>query len=665
LNPTAAASACAAEAFPTSGTIVYACDCQSGADANCKPGVDANDGMTPATAFKSYDKVIAQYGSIPAGGTVALCRGGSFTSTSSHSTVSNSKCTAASPCVLRDYVPSSWTPAVDHQPIIHTGANNNGLDLNNTSGHQEGFRVLNLDFEGDGATNSTGLFLYNDLSDVFLCNLTVNGTGAGILLDGGANPPAGCYSPGPPIVNTCPLQRRITIQGNTFTNIAAMGFFGYGVSIDLNYNYWEKVGSDNALDHVVYWGAEEINSATPLTQVLLQDEHFIGNIIVDPGSAGTCDGAVVVAHGAHTGMICQNNTISVPNNATTGNCYGIALASATANYPDFFQNLVVDSNTILGFGEIGATVSSCQNCTVSNNLIVGDNQNASSGSFCIVSGGGVVDQYDFGSSTTTIVNNTCYFANAGSGGRGITIRSEGSGYVVANNVVDFDTASGGKTFYCNDDQLGDQTLVGGTVSSTVSTYTGVTNGGFDLTVNGATVHVTGLNFGSAQNIWDVAAKLNQGVSGAASGAKATWMGGNFIINTKGGSSATTISLAAAPSGGGATDVSRTLGLSSSGGGAVKATYAYSDHSLCYAGGGSNALWDLTSGSSLSSWTSTTQLDAASQIAPPLFVNAATSGYDFHPAMGSPLVGAGSSMYAPKVDISGDNRANPPSIGAYE
>jgi hypothetical protein len=667
LNPTDAASACATEAFPTSGTIVYACDCETGADANCKAGNDSNDGSTPASALKSYGKVTSKYSSIPAGGTVALCRGGSFTSTASTSTVSNPNCTAASPCLLRDYVPTSWTPAVDHQPIIHTGASNDGIQLN-SSKHQEGFRILNLDFEGDGTSSSEGIFLYNDLSDVFICNNTVNGTSAGILLDGGQpNPPASCYSVGPPIVDTCPLQRRITVQGNTFTNIATMGFYGLGISININSNYWEKVGCDVAGDHVAYFGAEEIDNMTPMTRVLLQDEHFNDNIIVDPGSGGTCNGTIIVAHGAHTGMVVQGNTITIPTNAVTGNCYGIGIVSGTANYSDLFQNAVIDSNSLLTFGEVGIAISSCQGCTVSNNLLVADNMNGSSGNFCFVSGQ-EGESFDLGTSDATIVNNTCYFANASPSSRGFMIATEGKGYVVANNVTTFDTPGPNNVFGCNDYQLGAQALVGGTISSSVSGLTGITNGAFDLTVNGATVHVTGLNFGSAKTIWDVAATLTKSLSAAVSGAKATWMGSNFMLNPassrSSASSPMTISVASAPSGGG-TDASSTLGLSSGAGAAVKATYAYSDHSLCFAGGGAKVTWDFTTGSSLANWTTATGLDGASQVADPQFTNPATSNYDFHPAAGSPLLGAGSAMYAPMLDISGQTRPNPPSIGAYE
>jgi hypothetical protein len=48
---------------------------------------------------------------------------------------------------------------------------------------------------------------------------------------------------------------------------------------------------------------------------------------------------------------------------------------------------------------------------------------------------------------------------------------------------------------------------------------------------------------------------------------------------------------------------------------------------------------------------------------PLFVNAAAD--DYHPAAGSPLINAGTTLGAPATDIDGHKRDNQPDIGAYE
>lgn len=234
---------------------------------------------------------------------------------------------------------------------------------------------------------------------------------------------------------------------------------------------------------------------------------------------------------------------------------------------------------------------------------------------------------------------------------------------MANNVGYFDTTVTGKNYYCYDYELGESALVGGSVSTDVSKYTGITSGGFDITINGTNHQVSGLNFSSAQTIWDVAVTLNSALNAVVSGTQATWMGSNFTLNTA--ASSTGISAAVSPTASGATDVSRTLGLSSGSGATVTKTYAFSNNSLCYAPDGPTLGWEFATGLSLSAWSSATGFDAASQVADPKFVNAATSGYDFHPATGSPLIGMGNGMYAPKVDITGSTRSGLPDIGAYQ
>jgi hypothetical protein len=656
-----AAAACAAEPFPTAGTIRYACDCQTGADTKCVAGDDTNDGTSPATAWRSYGKVVAQYGLLPAGGTLALCRGGAFSAAGLNSTtVANNNCRSTTPCLLRDYAPTNWTAAVDHLPIIHSGTGI-ALTINeNAAYHQEGFRILNLDLEGDGVGQS-GIFLDNDVSDVFVCGVTFNGMSqTGSYFGGAGMFPSGCYSPGPPVVDTCPWQRRITYQGNLFSNIALMGFFGYGESININYNRWQHTGSDNEFDHVLYFGAGEIDHTVPMTQVILRDEHFIGNEVVDPGSGGVCDGTIIVAHGAHAGMVIQDNVFSFTTNTRTGNCFGIGIGSGTVNYPDLFLDAFIDSNVINGFSNQAITVNSCQNCTVSNNLMINDD--AMFNSICVASGVALPEKYDLGSTDARIVNNTCYLAGSRSNNIGVVVKGQGTGYVLANNVTFFDSSSSGFDYFCYDHTLGTGALVGGTASSDAAAYAGITNGGFDVTIDGTLHHVAGLDFSSATNIADIPVTLNAALS--ALGAQATWMGGGIIVNTTAASGTTTISVASAPTGGNATDVSGTLGLSAAAGAVVRPTYAFDDNSLCYAPTGPTLAWDYTTRASLSAWRSASGFDTSSLLSAPQFVHSATTGYDFHPASGSPLNRAGNSTYAPALDITGMTRSNPPNIGAY-
>ena len=80
-----------------------------------------------------------------------------------------------------------------------------------------------------------------------------------------------------------------------------------------------------------------------------------------------------------------------------------------------------------------------------------------------------------------------------------------------------------------------------------------------------------------------------------------------------------------------------------------------------------AVWEKTHGATRYAWqTYSSGLDSASITSAPDFVNATSStGYDFHPNTGSPLLGKGFNANAPTVDLSGTSFFNPPAIGAYE
>jgi hypothetical protein len=661
-----AAAACAAEPISAKGPIQYVCDCQAGADAKCVAGNDQDSGTTPAHPWRSYKKAIAAYNTIPEGGTVALCRGGAFSADGIDTRVANGNCRAKHPCVLRDYHPTIWKPKTDRQPIIHSGAKNTALQLAESDPHhKEGFRILNLDLEGDGATESTGVFLYNDFTDVFICGLTINEMkGAAVLFGGAASYPPGCYQAGPPIKNTCPFQRRVTIQGNRFSNIAGTGFFGYGVDVNLNYNRWENIGATNAFDHVVYFGAAEIDHLQPMSQVILENEHLIGNEFIDAGWGGKCDGTMVVAHGAHAGLVVQGNEFRFEKHTKASNCFAIDLTGGTVNYLDLFRDALVDGNRIEGFSTQAIVISSCQGCTVSNNLIVSDDP--SQGSVCIGAGVELGERYDLGTTNAKIENNTCYLSGQRSSDRGIRIAGQGSGYVLANNATVFDAPTPGNTFYCYDYALGVEAVVGTAVSKDLSALRQIRNGGFDLTVDGKSGQVTGLDFSSAATMGDLAVAMTSAMGASGLDAKATWMGNGFTLNTAATPGPGTISLASKPTGpDNPTDISGTIGLSAASGAKVTPTYAFANNALCYAPPGPSLAWDFATKQSLRTWRASSGRDMASVVSNPMFVNARASGYDFHPLAGSPLVGAANRAFAPALDLEGVARGGLPDIGAYQ
>jgi hypothetical protein len=93
------------------------------------------------------------------------------------------------------------------------------------------------------------------------------------------------------------------------------------------------------------------------------------------------------------------------------------------------------------------------------------------------------------------------------------------------------------------------------------------------------------------------------------------------------------------------------------------SYTFINNNHCYSSVANT--WEATRGS-LSAWRTTSGFDSASITGAPNFVNASSStGYDFKPNTGSPLIGAGSSVYKSAMDILGTTRPTQPAVGAYE
>ena len=241
----AAAAACAAEPFPTKGTIHYVCDCDKGADKDCVAGSDAADGRSKAKAWKTWAKGIAAASSMKAGDTLAFCKGGLFTN-QDNPPIWSPACSAAKPCVIRDYVPT-WASGDEAAPIVNVLGDNSAFNFTNLGDatHDEGYRVLNIDAEGGGA--GSGATLGNDVKDVTFCNMTFNGFHLGFYVSN-ANKPA----PG-----SDDKSARIALRGSRITNNSQMGYLGACSGCAIEYNYFEHNGGDDPSDHAIYMERSE------------------------------------------------------------------------------------------------------------------------------------------------------------------------------------------------------------------------------------------------------------------------------------------------------------------------------------------------------------------------------------------------------------------------
>lgn len=106
-------------------------------------------------------------------------------------------------------------------------------------------------------------------------------------------------------------------------------------------------------------------------------------------------------------------------------------------------------------------------------------------------------------------------------------------------------------------------LRGGVVSSTLSAYTGVTDGGFDITINGVNRTIADLNFSGAVSVTAVAALIQTALNAALAGTTCTWSTTlfRFLITSPSTGTGQTIGYAVAPTTGGpSADISALLGF---------------------------------------------------------------------------------------------------------
>jgi len=549
--------------------------------------------------------------------------------------------------------------------------------------HDEGYRVLNLDFEGGGVAQ-TGVVAGNDVSDISMCNLTINAFSSGVYVAGSNNGGTvtgyctGSGSLGDPYV--CPGQQaRISLRGSTITNNAQMGYLGGCDQCSVQYNHFEFNGGTDASVHGIYYGGVEPTVGGVTNEGWATGEIIQGNEIIDSRpSGGSCNGVQLVVHGSHNRMQITDNTLQITGGHSTGGCYGISAVSGNP-YAESIKNLLIARNTIISPGYIGIQVQTTQGAVIENNLILVDGPSTaaiSSGqSFTSNSEDDDAPSPDgitqVTATGTIIRNNTVYF-NDGSNSasrQGVFIGGGGRDYVVANNAIYNVSSSNG--FQCYQFQAGSAVLTGGPISTTLSNYTGITNGAFDITINGVLRHITGINLSIApqshatpKSMNGVATAVKAALQTVIPGSFAQWTGTAVEITTAAATTATTITAASAPTTGG-TDVSALLGLTAGTGATVGSTYASVDYNQCYAPSVSSFAWDNSTGLSFSSWKSALGFDTHSLNAAPGFTLSGMSGYDFTPATGSVLIGAGNATYGAATDYYNNTRPVPPDIGAFQ
>jgi hypothetical protein len=420
-------------------TVHYICDCQAGAAPGCVAGDDTGAGDV-AAPWRTVTKAQQAFASAQAGTTFAFCRGGAFAPGSSGAWVNDGTktgCTAANPCVVRDYVPPGAAGAPP-RPII-TVSSGHGVDLANggNAEHQEGYVFLNLDLRSTAiGTSGNGFFIYNDVDDVLVCGVAIDGFQVGFYMAG--SNPAAAGSDGKNV--------RIELRSSSITNCGSQGMLGSCDDCVVAYNRFANNGftattsSEGARNHNIYLSAHS----------LVHRMKVVGNDLYQSAMVGgSCTGTPLVVHGMFQDLLIEGNSIHEDLGAAGGGCWGLAVDTGYSGEHEEFTDVVIRRNTVVNVGNVSIGTTGCHNCLIENNLVI-QQQTGFGGALVSVPNrtGGSEDQ---ATDAVTVRNNTLIDLSSASY-TGLHLGVEGTGHVATNNAV---WGGAGGTLTCFDYDLAD------------------------------------------------------------------------------------------------------------------------------------------------------------------------------------------------------------------
>ena len=393
----------------------YVCSCASDADSDCQAGDDNGTG-TLNDPWETYAQARQTFGTLAAGESILFCEGGAWELTDNDTRWVNGNCQADNRCLVGSYTPT-WASGDEARPIINQTIDGNlfRLEDGGDAEHEEGYIIENLDLRSLISTRS-GIFLYNDIDDVEIRNVNIQGFRLGVQL-GNANP----CSADPECDGR---NERITLRDSTILNNTSQGWLGASNGTQIINNYFEGNGDANQFDHNIYISG----SAGEQTHGM----RIIGNQLYrsSQGNTNNCDGVSLVVHGVHDDLVIEGNEIWEDAGTANGGCWGIAVDNGYSDEPEAFTNIIIRNNVVRNVGNLSIGVGACADCLIENNIIINEQ---TYGVTAIAAPDRALLAGDLPQDNITIRNNSIWLNAVGS--RGILVNDLGDNHVVVSNAI--------------------------------------------------------------------------------------------------------------------------------------------------------------------------------------------------------------------------------------
>ncbi|WP_417535539.1 hypothetical protein [Methylophaga sp.] len=368
-------------------------------------GSDDNDGLSEATAFKTYDKAIWKFNSLGAGEELLFCRGGEFIATNT-ARLYNKQCTAENPCKITDYGDESL-PA---PKIVNTAKTYIFNFENGGKAKQDGgYIVENLSLISTSGSG-VGIRLYNDVDDVILQKLHIQGFALGVYS-------AGSNATDDP--NSNRMNDRLVLRDSTIIKNSTQGFLGGCNDCLIENNHFENNGHDKSLDHNIYLTSKGQHAQG----ITVRGNTLYRSAIVD----GICQGVSLVGHGLLKDVLIENNTIKEDAGKVSLGCWGISLDTGYGKSEESFINVTIRNNVLINLGGNAIGCASCDGLVIENNQIIDEAGTLTAGIRVPVRAEDTVKSKDVHIKNNKIVNN---LANS----RGIYIEGKHLYSVTQNQI---------------------------------------------------------------------------------------------------------------------------------------------------------------------------------------------------------------------------------------
>jgi len=399
-------------------TTYYVCECDNQADGDCVNGNDANIGDSVNAPWRTFEQARSQFSSLAAGDAILFCQGGAFDASNTNDRWVNTNCTTSAPCTVADYTPH-WASGDENRPIIWRTAQADGFALEDggNAEHEEGYIFRNLDMRCVGC-NRNGFFLYNDIDDVLIDNVSIDGFTIGVHAAGSNN----CNVNDPDCDG---LNERLTVRNATIINNERQGHLGGNNGLLIEDSYFENNGNGTVFDHNIY-----VSNADDM--VIRGNELYRSSL----NESGNCGGVPLVGHGVMDNLLIEDNLIREDIGKAEQGCWGIAIDAGYGS-AEQFSDVVIRGNRVENVGNTAIGVSSCIDCVIENNVIIHEQVFG-------VTGIAVPDRSPgVGDATTTNVTIRNNSLSISSSGRGISVIDEGNSHQIVSNAIRYSGSNNG------------------------------------------------------------------------------------------------------------------------------------------------------------------------------------------------------------------------------